>query len=213
MDGYRPLTPKQEERRQNILSAARDMVADHGYEGMVMSQVAKRAGVAVTTLYNLYNTKDQLLLESLRQVAIDDARRDAAQPQGPGWQYLVQLVINGATMAMARPAYAEAIIVALQRAKAGDEMVKMMIEWARDDMRSSLDAMQARNELKPEVDTQELATSLIGVYYSSLNMWTKGILKLAHLKRDMQKNYLSILIQSTQGKARRTLSALLSDLG
>ena len=68
------LTPKQEERRQRILRAARDMVADHGYEGMVMSQVAERAGVSPTTLYNLYNTKDQLVMESLRELLAQNTR-------------------------------------------------------------------------------------------------------------------------------------------
>jgi len=213
MTSYRPLTPKQEERRRKILAATRDMVADHGYDGMVMSEVAKKAGVSVTTLYNLYNTKDQLLLESLRHLAIDDARKEAAQPQGPGWQYLMQLVNHGATMATARPAYAEAILVALQRAKAGDELVRILIEWGRDDIRASLDAMQARQELKLEVDTQELATSFIGVYYSSLIMWNKGILKLPRLKSAMLKNCLSILIPATRGKTQKTLAALLTDLG
>ena len=59
------LTPRQESRRHRILKVTREMVADHGYEGMVMSEVAERADVSPTTLYNLYNTKDELLLEAL----------------------------------------------------------------------------------------------------------------------------------------------------
>ena len=65
----RGLTPRQEGRRHRILSAARDMLSEYGYEGTVMSKVAQRAGVSPTTLYNLYNTKDELLLEALRELA------------------------------------------------------------------------------------------------------------------------------------------------
>ena len=63
MSNVKELTPRQESRRHRILLVAREMVADHGYEGMVMSEVAERADVSPTTLYNLYNTKDELLLE------------------------------------------------------------------------------------------------------------------------------------------------------
>ena len=72
MTNLRKLTPRQEDRRQRILASARDLVADQGYDGMVMSQVAERAGVSPTTLYNLYNTKDQLVLEALRELLADN---------------------------------------------------------------------------------------------------------------------------------------------
>ncbi|MBT4494698.1 MAG: helix-turn-helix transcriptional regulator, partial [Gammaproteobacteria bacterium] len=88
MQKVKSLTPKQEDRRHRILSAARDMVADHGYEGMVMSQVADRAGVSPTTLYNLFNTKDQLVMESLRELMAESAREVIAGSDGPGWRYL-----------------------------------------------------------------------------------------------------------------------------
>ena len=62
MPKIKPLTPKQLTRRRRIFSAARDMIGAHGYEGMVMSQVAEVASVSPTTLYNLFNTKDLSLI-------------------------------------------------------------------------------------------------------------------------------------------------------
>jgi AcrR family transcriptional regulator len=59
------LTSRQQGRRHRILSAARQMLTEAGYEGTVMSKVAERTDVSPTTLYNLYNTKDELLLEAL----------------------------------------------------------------------------------------------------------------------------------------------------
>ena len=64
MSKVKSLTPRQEDRRDRILGVARQMVADYGYGGMVMSEVAERAEVSPTTLYNLYNTKDELLARS-----------------------------------------------------------------------------------------------------------------------------------------------------
>lgn len=206
------LTPKQEDRRHRILSAARDMVADHGYEGMVMSQVAERAGVSPTTLYNLYNTKDQLVMESLRELLMDNARHVAAVSESPGWHYLYQTVLSGANMATDSPAYAEAILVALQRAKAGDELVKLLLEDGGANMQSSLDAMQDNGELQKNVDTQELAFALNGAYWSTFFMWNKGVIKLQKLKRALLTTFLSLLIPSALGHSRNDLERLLSEL-
>ena len=60
MSNIKPLTPRQEVRREKILSAARKLVASQGYDGMVMSDLAEVAEVSPTTLYNLFNTKDEL---------------------------------------------------------------------------------------------------------------------------------------------------------
>ena len=65
MSNIKPLTARQEVRREKILSAARKLVASQGYDGMVMSDLAESAEVSPTTLYNLFNTKDELLLEAL----------------------------------------------------------------------------------------------------------------------------------------------------
>ena len=207
------LTPKQEERRQSILSAARDMVADHGYEGMVMSQVAEKAGVSPTTLYNLYNTKDQLVMESLRELLAQNTRVVREATLGPGWQYLFTYIKSGARMANAAPSYAEAILVALQRARAGDELVDILLEREAGGIKNSLDAMRAAGELKASVDTHELAVALTGTYWSSFIMWNKGLLRLNMLEHSIQMNFLSLLIPSAEGEARQALEAQLEILG
>ena len=99
MNKVRILTPRQESRRQRILAVTRDMVADYGYEGMVMSQVADRAEVSPTTLYNLYNTKDELLLEALRDLMVSNYQKVGEMSEsGPGWKYLVRVMEFGASL-------------------------------------------------------------------------------------------------------------------
>ena len=61
------LTPRQRERRARILQTARELIDESGYAGMTTRELAARAGVSATTLFNLYNTKEELLLAALRQ--------------------------------------------------------------------------------------------------------------------------------------------------
>jgi len=61
------------ERRARIGKAARQLIAERGYEGLTMRELADKARVAVPTLYNLFGSKDAILVAELeasaRQVA------------------------------------------------------------------------------------------------------------------------------------------------
>ena len=46
---------------ENLLSAARRLIAEHGYAAVTMRAIAKECGVAVGTFYNYYPSKDAML--------------------------------------------------------------------------------------------------------------------------------------------------------
>ena len=96
MSNIKPLTPRQEVRREKILSAARKLVASQGYDGMVMSDLAEVAEVSPTTLYNLFNTKDELLLEALRGLMVKNYEKVEKLPEDTGWRYLLKVSELGA---------------------------------------------------------------------------------------------------------------------
>jgi AcrR family transcriptional regulator len=50
-----------EKRRRAILDAAREIITDEGAEALSMRTMAKRAGFAVATLYNLFGGRDEIL--------------------------------------------------------------------------------------------------------------------------------------------------------
>lgn len=60
-----------EKRKQKILKSARRLVAKHGPERLTMRALAKSAGFSVTTLYNLFGNKDDILT-ALLENALND---------------------------------------------------------------------------------------------------------------------------------------------
>jgi AcrR family transcriptional regulator len=62
------------ERRERILDAARTLVADRGYEGLTMRDLARAAKVSVPTLYNLFGSKDAILVTELEAMTEAIAR-------------------------------------------------------------------------------------------------------------------------------------------
>ena len=142
MSKTKSLTPRQEDRRHRIRMVARHMVADYGYGGMVMSEVAERAEVSPTTLYNLYNTKDELLLEALRELMVISYQRVGEMSElGPGWRYLLNVMEYGASLRASEPAYAEAITDALLRAVQGDALTELLLHSVRQGFLHALTKM------------------------------------------------------------------------
>jgi AcrR family transcriptional regulator len=61
----RSLTPTQTATRQKLLTAAADLAADEGYDGVTMRKVAARAGLSAPTAYQYFSSKDHLLVDVL----------------------------------------------------------------------------------------------------------------------------------------------------
>jgi AcrR family transcriptional regulator len=213
MSKTKSLTPRQEDRRHRILMVARQMVADYGYGGMVMSEVAERAEVSPTTLYNLYNTKDELLLEALRELMVISYQRVGEMSElGPGWKYLLNVMEYGASLRASEPAYAEAITDALLRAVQGDALTELLLHAVRQDFLFSLTKMAEQGELKKEVDVEHLATILLGNYWSTFMMINKGLEVISRMRISLLVNVLSVLIASSQGAAREEMETTLEEI-
>ena len=213
MSKAKSLTPRQEDRRHRILGVARQMVADHGYGGMVMSEVAERAEVSPTTLYNLYNTKDELLLEALRELMVISYQRVGEMSElGPGWKHLLNVMEYGAALRASEPAYAEAITDALLRAVQGDALPELLLRGVRQDFLLSLAKMEERGELKKEVDVEHLATILLGNYWSTFMMINKGLEVISRMRVSLTVNLLAVLIASSQGAARDEMETTLEEI-
>jgi len=56
-----------EERKQEILAAAREEFALHGLHGASTDAIARRAGISQPYLFRLFGTKKELFLEQARQ--------------------------------------------------------------------------------------------------------------------------------------------------
>jgi AcrR family transcriptional regulator len=61
------LTERQLRRRSNILSVARQLIAEKGYAGVTMRELAEKSGVAYKSLYDLYGSKDNLLGKAIEE--------------------------------------------------------------------------------------------------------------------------------------------------
>lgn len=76
-------TAQQAARREEILSAALGVFAEHGFEAARLDDVAKRAGVAKGTLYLYFKDKTALFEEIVREAAAPLIERLGAMSEAP----------------------------------------------------------------------------------------------------------------------------------
>ena len=76
------------ETRARILAATRDVLGEHGLESTTLKAITDRAGIGAGSFYNLFGSKEEAVLEVLREaiVAIDP------DPAGLGNETLDDLI-------------------------------------------------------------------------------------------------------------------------
>lgn len=73
------MTDKALEKKAGIAAAARELFAEYGYQGVTMEKVARRAGMARTTLYDYFNSREEILY-----FLIEDRVTAGTEPPPPG---------------------------------------------------------------------------------------------------------------------------------
>ncbi len=63
-----PLTPKQERKRQKIISVAIKLFVKYGIQGTSMQLLAKRADMSTGSIYNYFANKEALIKEIFQQL-------------------------------------------------------------------------------------------------------------------------------------------------
>lgn len=58
-----------EERRSAIMAAAEQLLAVHGFDAMRLRDVAQHAGVSIGLIQHYFNTRDELLFETMRMAS------------------------------------------------------------------------------------------------------------------------------------------------
>src|SRR3954447_25808027 len=90
--------PRDERRRQSILSAAADAFADRGFAATSMDDVASAAGITRLVVYRHFDSKESLyiaVLEAVSQRLADEFARELAAPALTGRASVVALMRVG----------------------------------------------------------------------------------------------------------------------
>ncbi|WP_129841047.1 TetR/AcrR family transcriptional regulator [Streptomyces sp. RFCAC02] len=169
--------PRSEAADARILDAALELLLDRGYDRLSVDEVALRAGVAKTTLYRRWPTKDHLI------VAVVARRQDVVPVEYSGdvradlTRYLGEIVTGLHQMRQAgRPAtsgdasaglVAEVAAAAARHADVG-AAVQAMFHRRNALVLTLLERARENGELRADVEPEVLFDQLAGALYYRL---------------------------------------------
>ena len=161
---------------RRVLSAAWGLLHAGGYTALNVDDVAERAGVAKTTLYRRWPTKDHLAIavgaQMLGEVPIPDTgdlRRDLTEFAAALADSLNRLRMAGHYGGGKSPGLAAELVAAAARHPDIGEVVRAMYAERHALARARLERAVSREGLRPDLDQGLLVEQLVGpIYYRIL---------------------------------------------
>ena len=204
-------SPRQLERQANILLTTREMLAEVGYGATTMRGLAQRASVAPGTLYNLYKSKDELVVAAVQDL-LDELGEQANARSQEGIERIMALAENTADAIQDTPQYAEAMARALFRADADHPLVSLLYARSLPFLRRHIEIAQGEGLLNTDADADLYARHLQAQAWGIIMAWVMGIMQLKDVRREYLRSQAMILLSISSAKGRRWIADYIAAL-
>jgi AcrR family transcriptional regulator len=178
--------------RERVLTATLDLLTEAGLGGLTVDEVAKRSGVAKTTIYRHWSNRNALIIDAcLRMTDGDDEPPDTGSLEGDVKAVLTNLaeLLVTARWSSILPS----IVDAAERDPEIAEVHSRLQRWHAAPLRAALERAVLRGEIPPEVDLSAIAAALRGPLY--FRRW---------FSRDpIDDSFVNLIVQSVLAGVRR----------
>ena len=141
--------------RQAVLTAAVDLLAEHGVSGVTVEAIAHCSGVAKTTIYRHWPEPSQLVLDAIRGLAEPCAFPDTGSLRGDLTEILEAMADNITTSKLAQ--VLPSLIDAAGRDTAMADVQRVWVQERRASLRAALRHAEARGEIAAGIDADLVA--------------------------------------------------------
>ena len=175
----RQLTDQGRERKQQLVEAAVELFAEHGYAKTRISDICAKAGVAKGLFYWYFPTKLDLFTELVRSMR-RSLRHAQAAAFRPGDDALARIVhgAEASVLFMAEHANYFALVDVEKSDPALNEVLSEGSGVYLDDVIALVREAQAAGQL-PDIDPHVLSIGVLGAVSSFSNAWRKGRLDVS----------------------------------
>ena len=175
------LAAQRAEREARVLALARELIAERGYEGVTMRDLARRSRVSVPTLYKLFGDKDALLVRAVGEQLAAFLTRVEVREAGSGCDLLLALPESAARAMVREARYSRAVISVFVGAGRIQEVTDTVLAALTDELAHALEQMRARGELESWAEPRTLAERIASHHVMACVQWASGQLDDAAL--------------------------------
>jgi len=203
---------RQQKRRRRILRMAGIQLQKHGLDALTMQSIAEVSEVSTKTLYNLFGSRELLLLEAASDRLTDLEHSPAVLDAEPGIPRLLAFTVGTMAQFEEMPKYARAVIAIVFRADMDKDTAYLNMGPVQRFAHASLVTAQSQDELCEDVDLLELSYVIAANVWGTVLLWEKGLLELEQLKHQIALSDCLTLTPICIGTRREEMQARLESL-
>lgn len=202
-------SPAIHERRRRILEETRKMIAEHGLAGFSMDEICKRAGVAKRTLYNAYQTKERMIALAIHEYFEKYVSHIPYTTPVGSLQRNVERIVFVIQRNRQLRNYISALMSIYFSSEADSDIWNTMHSMAVQANLQWINALKAKRQLQPWIDTQALADDIVRTEYAIINDWCRGKIEDDQIAYHQVRACLTIAAGATRGAARKEIEETL----
>lgn len=198
-------SPRQEERQRRILAVTREEIATVGYDAITMQGLADAAQVSTKTLYNLYGSKDKLLLASVEDLLAEIQEESTQQGAKAGVEMLLAQSEVSARRVLEAPNYSEVMARALFLSNKGDRLSNVLLERYCRQTEEAFEKSRQQGEMDPEADLASLASIFTAHQWGLVLSWSKGVILSEQFTQLTLRSQLTTIYPVSRGRLKKWL--------
>ena len=205
-------SPRQQVRRLRILRMAGIQLEKYGLAALTMQSIAEVSEVSTKTLYNLFGSRELLLLEAASELLADLEQSDFVRRSKPGIPRLLAYTAGSMKQFEEMPQYARVIISILLRADLDHETAYARLGPLKRFAHACLSIATEQRELRAGLDLDALSYLIAANQWGSVLLWEKGLLELGQLQTQVSLSHYLTLTPLCIGKRKVSMEAKLNEL-
>jgi|TARA_B110000305_G_scaffold208179_1_gene240227 AcrR family transcriptional regulator len=161
-------------RRASMMEAARQMIAEKGYESIKIRELAVACRVSVPTLYNQFGGKDQLLAAAIEDHFVGDPDQVKIKTSLNGLERIFAILDVITSQFLQAPDFHRRLLKAFGSLDSTQQVQRSITASLAQEIGQELGVMQDRRELESWADPTLLAGQVVTAFISSTIAWGSG---------------------------------------
>ena len=192
-------------RRERILEAAREIIADLGYEGLTMRELAAASRVTVPTVYNLIGGKDAVLFAAVEEQTERFVRAIESSRGGSPAAGAIAVVDASVRELLRLPRYYRTLLRLLYTSEAAEAVSREVNRALSQQFARGIEALDEAGDLATWIDRKALADRL-GAHLGLASLqWAAGAYSAETFRAVALFDASTTLLGVTQGASHREL--------
>ena len=175
----RPEVEKQAvDRRQRIIANASELFAAKGYHGTTIDEIVQATGIAKGTFYVYFSSKEELLVELMKQLVTDTLERiDAELERKSTRDYIARIETKGEELLQLYLEKSELLYMLIGETVGNPRLqgqLSLIYQQLAETVEKDLQAGKEAGEIFPYPDMKTIAYALVGMGQSAAILVSAG---------------------------------------